>query len=367
MRPIKFALLFTGLAAVFSPSAMAENTVQLSQEQIKNLGVSLGKPSAASQVPVLYAPAQVVIPPTQEYIVSASQAGLITKLNAAIGDNVKKGEVLAQINSPALVDLQSQYLKAGSMLRLATATYNRDKKLVKDGVISNRREQETLSQYNAALLTANEAKQLLQIAGMSNDDINRLSSSQRLNSQLNVHAPITGVVIERMAVAGTRIDNLAPLYRIANLDELWLDINIPQERINDIKIGDKVVIENTPVTAEIHLLGRNVNPETQTLLARAVIKGAPATVRAGQRINIQIIQPSSQTLFTLPNAAIAQNEGKSYIFIRTTSGFDVREIKVVGKQGEESIISGDLTGAEDIAIQGAVALKANWLGLGSGE
>jgi cobalt-zinc-cadmium efflux system membrane fusion protein len=42
-------------------------------------------------------------------------------------------------------------------------------------------------------------------------------------------------------------------------------------------------------------------------------------------------------------------------------------VKVLGKQGDESIISGNFTGSEQLAIQGAVALKANWLGLGSGE
>ncbi|MGZ8135847.1 MAG: efflux RND transporter periplasmic adaptor subunit [Methylococcaceae bacterium] len=363
--------LFLGfISCSFAESS--ENTVQLSEEHIKNLGVTLGKPVAVSQIPLLVAPAKVVIPPSQEYIVSASQSGLITRLTAAVADTVKKGGLLAQINSPDLLELQGQYLKAGSVLQLAATAYSRDKKLLKDGVIANKREQETLSQYNAAVLDVNQAKQLLAIAGMSDADITRLNNSHRLNSQLNVYAPISGVIIERMAVAGTRVDSLAPLYRLANLDQLWLDINIPQERINDIKVGDKALIENTPVSAEIKLLGENVDPENQTLLARAVIKSSKdilkaAAIRAGQKINVQIIQASNQAVFSIPNTAIAQNEGKSFIFIRNPSGFAVSQISIIGKQGETSIIKSDLTGDEDIAIKGAVALKANWLGLGSDE
>lgn len=68
----------------------------------------------------------------------------------------------------------------------------------------------------------------------------------------------------------------------------------------------------------------------------------------------------------MPNTAIAQNEGKSYVFVRNKEGFAVTPVMVIGKQGEESIISGELS-ANDDAIQGAVALKANWLGLGSEE
>ncbi len=173
--------------------------------------------------------------------------------------------------------------------------------------------------------------------------------------------------MERMAVAGTRIDILAPIYRIANLSELWLEINIPHERIGSIKVGDQVLVENTPISAEIILLGQSVNPENQTILARATIKDNQSAVRVGQTLNTRIIQSSEHAAFKIPNSAIAQNEGKSFIFIRNRDGFKVSPITVIGKQGEESIISGDLTGDEDIAIKGAVALKANWLGLGSDE
>ena len=374
MKTYQLLLLlnFAG-AMLFCPQVSAENTIQISQKYFDNLGVTLGKLEPAKQVPVLTAPAKVVIPPAQEYVVSASQAGLITQLNAAIGDKVKKGEVLAQLNSPDLLTLQREYLKAVSVLQLASNTYQRDKKLMEDGVIADRRWQETRNQYQSFASEANEHRQLLEIAGMTANDIDRLGKTHRLNSQLNVHSPISGVVIERMSVAGTRIDILAPIYRIANLNELWLEINIPHERIGSIKVGDQVVVENTPISAEITLLGQSVNPENQTILARAVIVpkqglgSEQSAVRVGQTINTRIIKSIENSAFKVPNAAIAQNEGKAFIFIRDQNGFKVTPITVIGKQGEESIISGDLTGDEDIAIKGAVALKANWLGLGSAE
>ena len=369
MKANQFLLLlnFAGCVMLFCPPVLAGNTVQLSEDHFNNLGVILGKLEPAKQIPVLTAPAKVVIPPTQEYIVTASQTGLITKLNVAIGDKVKKGDILAQLNSSDLLTLQREYLKARSVLQLATDTYKRDKKLMEEGVIADRRWQETRNQYQSLASEANEQRQLLEIAGMTADDLNRLEKTHRLNSQLNVHSPISGVVIERIAVAGTRIDILAPIYHIANLDELWLEINIPHERIGSIKVGDQVLVENTPVSAEIILLGQSVNPENQTLLARAKIMSNKNALRVGQNINTRIIQSNETTAFKVPNTAIAQNEGKSFIFVRSQDGFNVSQVTVLGKQGEESIISGDLTGDEDIAIKGAVALKANWLGLGSTE
>jgi cobalt-zinc-cadmium efflux system membrane fusion protein len=347
------------LALLSSPAFAVEQDVSLSAEHIDRLGIVQGKLVRATEIPVLFAPAKVLIPPNNEYVVSASQAGIINQLNAALGDEVKKGDGLAQIDSPNLLSLQSNYLKANSAMQLANSAYQRDKTLAHEGIIANRRVQETQSQFNAANLDVQEAKRLLEISGGS--------VSGQLNSRLIIRSPISGVVIERMAVAGTRIDSLTPLYRVADLHTLWLEIAIPQERIADVKVGDSVDIENTSFNAEISLLGQSVNAENQTILARAVIKNAPKQIRAGQKLNVQIKQVSKQIVFKVPNTAIAQNDGKAFLFVRSQTGFDAKPITIVGKQDEESIISGTFTGDETIAIKGAAVLKANWLGVGSAE
>lgn len=350
---------FLFLFLISSVAFAAEQTVQLTPAQMEKLGIVQGNLTRISEIPVLYAPATVLIPPNNEYVVSATQTGIISQLNASLGDEVKKGDLLAQINSPNLLSLQSNYLKAASALQLANSAYQRDKSLAKDGIIANRRVQETQSAFNAATLETQEAKRLLEIAGGS--------ANGQLNSQLSIRSPISGVVIERMVSAGTRIDELTPLYRVANLQTLWLEIAIPQERVSEIKIGDLVAIDNTPLKAVISLIGQNVNLENQTVLARAVIKNAGEKIRAGQKLNVQISQNSSKNVFKVPNTAIAQNDGKAFVFLKNSSGFIVKPVTQISKKDDETIISGDLLGDETIALKGAAILKANWLGLGSSE
>ncbi len=348
----------------FSKLLAAENQISLTQDQLNNLGIKLGSLQQVQQIPLLYAPAKIVIPPDREYVVSASQAGLISTLNASTGDSVAKGQILAVINSPDLLNLQRQFLKAKNDLKLALTNYQRDKKLFNEGVISDRRWQETQARYNGYANETNEAQQLLEIAGVSPQDIKKLSETRQLSSQLTIHSPIDGVVLDRLVVAGQRIHILEPLYRIANLETLWVDINIPQEKIGSIKIGDLVLINNSTARARIILIGQNVNPQNQTVLARAVIEGRHATIRAGQTVNTQIIQTSSKPVFKVSNTAVAQSEGRFYIFIRTESGFSVQPVQILGKEGNNSIISGELEKGRQIAVKGAVALKAKWMGLG---
>lgn len=359
--------LFFALVLISNIANAEGDSFKLSAEQLDSLGVKLGNALAIKQVPLLYASAHVVIPPAQEYIISAAQAGLISKLNVTVGDEVNLGDVLAQINSPDLLTLQRQFLKAKSEQNLAWAVYQRDKKLQEEGVISARRWQETSSRYRSFKAVANEAGQLLEIAGMSNQSIDQLRKTGRLSSSLYVSAPINGVVLERMVVAGERVDILAPLYRIANLEQLWLELNIPQQHLAKIKVGDQVMIENTNVTAKISLLGQSVDPNNQTLLARAIIENSQNEVRAGQSVNIKVIQNSQFDAYQVPNAAVAQKEGASFIFKRTQQGFQVLPVKVIGKEGVKSIIRGKINADDSIAISGAVALKANWMGLGSDE
>lgn len=367
-------------AALFSPLAVwgLDMHVRLAPALSQNLGITVGKLSPANEIPLLSAPAKVVVPSAQEYIVSAPQAGLVSRLFVGAGDAVRQGQTIAELNSADLLSLQRLYLKAVSDLNLATLARERDQKLFTDGVVPERRWQETHSVYLAAASEASERRQLLEIAGMSSADIERLKTTRQLSGVLPIHAPITGVVLDKMAVAGARVDSLTPLYRIANLAELWLEINIPQERITQVRLGDQIRVETSvgnrstadsaaPILAHITLLGQAVNPENQTVLARALIKGAQNRVRPGQRVNIQLVQPHPKSAYAVPNSALAQHEGKTYVFVQTADGFDLCPVTVIGKEERGSVISGPLTGTETIAIQGAVALKANWLGLGSGE
>ena len=363
---IRIAIILTQFFLA-SVNAAENEEIEISKAQLFNLGVKLGQLESVNNIPLLYAPATVTIPPGEEYIISAAQAGLVSQLNVAIGDPVAKDQILALIKSPELLALQQQFLKASSGRRLAKAGFDRDKNLLAEGVISERRWQETRAGYYGFVSEVNELTQLLEISGLSKTDIRQLAITRKLSSQLKVRTPISGVVLERKVVAGERIDRLAPLYRIANLKTLWLDIQIPQEQIGHLKIGDKVLINNSAVTAKITLLGQSVNSENQAILARAVIDKDKPEIRVGQTVTVQIIQSSNKSVYKIPNAGIAQNEGQYYIFIRNDQGFLVKNIAIIGKESSHSIITGELSGQEQIAIRGAVALKANWLGLGADE
>lgn len=344
-----------------------ENQINLSSIQQYNLGIKVGALKKIENIPLLNAPAKVTIPPNQEYIVSTLQAGLVSQLKKTVGDYVKKNQLLAQIDSYELLALQKHYLHASSAKQLAWASLQRDQKLLEGGIIARKRLQETRTRYNGTTIDVNASKQLLTIAGMSSKAIKTLTTSQQLNSKSNIYAPITGVILEKMAVVGQHIDRLAPLYRVANLTKLWLEINIPQEQISLVKVGDQVSIDNSLAHAQISLLTESVNIKNQSVLVKAMIQNKNSSLRVGQRVNVSINHSHKQIAFEVPNVAIAQSGGVAYIFVQTKQGFLVKPVKIIAKKNKYSVIISNLIGTEQIALRGAVALKASWLGLGSGD
>ncbi|MCK5667022.1 MAG: efflux RND transporter periplasmic adaptor subunit [Thiotrichaceae bacterium] len=362
MRVIVIVLICLNSIQLF-----ANQKIKLSETQLYNLGIKLGKAEVISSVPLMDAPAKVTIPPANEYIVSTSHAGLVNEILVTVGDEVEKGQLLAIINSPDLLTLQQHHLQSVNELKLARTDFLRDQKLYKEGVIADRRWLKTQANYHVFVSHLNETRQLLSIAGLSKQDIKQLEKKHILNSQLSVVAPISGVILARYMTTGERVDALAPLFQVANLNKLWLDISIPQQRINLVRLGDKVAVQGMNVTARIFLLGKNVDYENQTVLVRAEIDSGLESIRPGQTVNAQISQSSTNAMFKVPNSALAQYLGVNYVFLRTKTGFMAQPVQVLGREARKTIITGEIQKNSEIALRGAVALKANFLGLGGDE
>ena len=114
--------------------------INLSAEQVKRLGVAtkeLGSLRAAATA--LELPAQVVVPPGQLAVLAAPLPALVTRVHVAYGEQVRAGQILAELQGPALLEAQSAYAQAQSQAVLASENRQRDENLLADGIISQSR------------------------------------------------------------------------------------------------------------------------------------------------------------------------------------------------------------------------------------
>jgi RND family efflux transporter MFP subunit len=366
--------------------AAAGNDVSMTAKQSQSLGIEtapLAAPSAASGSGL---PAQVVIPNQQLRVISSPLPGMVESVEVAVNQTVKKGQTLARLQSPALAELQRDFLQAALQSQLAQNTLSRDEKLFKDGIVAESRYLASRSNATVLAASANEKRQALRLAGMGDEALRKLQAGQAIGSALEVASPIEGVVMEQMLSPGQRVEVAAPLFKVARLSPLWLEIQVPLAQAATLQPGASVRVQpplssnslpggerdmgslrDTRIMGKVTSIGRGVAEASQTVLVRAEIGEGAANLRPGQFVEAIVGSAVGAKQWSVPNAALVRAENQVYVFTQSTSGYRLQPVQLLGQTAAAATIGGNLRGDERVVVKGAVALKAAWQGLGGGE
>jgi len=361
-KNLLFSLLVSLSCAAF---AYGKDGLTVSTVEFDRLGVELIHPQRVSQVEIGSGPAEVVIPPAQEAIVGATVSGVLSRLLVAEGDSVEEGQAMAEIQSPALLALQREYVDALTVAELAQIQLQRDRGLHEDGVIAERRLQETGAAARAAAVAMDQSRQQLRLTGMSEGQVAKLAEAQQLSSTLTLHAPFDAIVAAQLSALGAQVDTLEPVYRVADVTRLWLEVHVPPERVERIDVGMFIAVSarDREIRATVTHVGQVVETASQTVLVRAVIDNEELLLRAGQFLSARIfaLTTDERRVFTVPNAAVARNGNEPFVFVRTEDGFGVHAIEILADDGLLTYVSSDIEAAYEVAVSGVAALKLIWL------
>jgi RND family efflux transporter MFP subunit len=357
-----FLVLISTLVFIGGNAQAADVVMSLTQQ--KSLGVVVAPISKNTLLSSRRFPAEIVIPVGQERVVSAPQSGLLDQMHVAAGQTVKKGQVMAHLISPDLLGLQRDYLQALTQKKLSAKALARDTELLKDGIIAQRRYLETESAHDEASANLAQRKQALKLAGVSDGVIAKLSPSAGMASGLSMVAPISGQVLEQMATTGQRVDMATPLYRIAKLSPLWLEIHAPLEGLPFVKEGMQVQVPKLQASGHLIAVIRSVNKADQTLHLRAEITKGAEKLSPGQFVEAEINLGDQSKHFSVPKSALARQGSNAVVFVQTQTGFRPTKVTVISEQGDEAVVDASFIGVEKIAVTGISAIKGTWLGLG---
>jgi RND family efflux transporter MFP subunit len=363
---MKVIYLYLLAALCFYQSVFAADELTLNGNQKQTLGITTAPLPPKQQGELSGMPAQVVIPGNQLFTISTPLAAMVEQTLVGVGDAVSKGQLLATLQSPALAEAQRGLLQASTQSQLAMDNLSRDEKLWQDGIISESRYRATQSQYREASASLAERKQMLKLSGMSDNAISQLQSGNNLNSLLSVTSPIDGVILEKNASSGQRLDAAVSLFKVARLDPLALEIQAPLSSTHGLKVGAAVSVPAYGATGRLTAIGRSLSGGNQTILLRALIHKGAESLRPGQFVEASIgTNADNGTQWNVPNGALARINGKSLIFVETAKGFRSETVNVLHEGAQYSLVSGKFKGDEKIAVQGVSALKAQIMGIGA--
>ncbi len=355
------ALCAFALAALAAQAADRPAKFAVASGQLQALGIQTAPLQNQTESVRTSYPAQVVIPPNAEQVVSSPVTGLVSQLLVQPNQMVRAGAPLIRIASPELGQLQLQLLQATARATLARQAAQREQALFDEGIIPQRRVQEAQAALMEGEATLNQARAALRLSGMPAAMIQRIAASGKPQDSITLAATQGGIVTEIAVKPGQRVEAATALLRIAQTDSLWLDIQLPVSESASWPVGTKLKIQGLSVTARILSASQTVSSSSQTVMLRAAIEGKTGQVRPGEFVTVELPVAATQDSWDVPLSAVAHDGDQAYLFVRAADGFEARPVKVVVSAGQRVRVQGPLKAGEQIAVGGVVALKGAWL------
>lgn len=344
--------------------SLAQDEVKLSDAQARNLGVRVTRPIASRTDLTLPYPVQIVIPTQQLWVVSAPVAGMVANLLVGRGDRVTAGQPVVTLESPSFVSQQRDYLHAIAQERLATQQLNRNVDLFEGKAVPQRVLEASQAEARQAALVVAERRQMLHLSGMSDDAIARLSQDAAISGTLTVNAPQTASVVEIAVAPGQRLEQSAPLVKLARLSPLWAEIAVPAANIRAIRTGAKVEIEGYATPGKVVLVSETIDAATQTILVRAEVPN-DGELHPGQTTAARIgFLSAGESAFEIPYSGLIRRGEQASVFVAFDGGFRLVPVKLLAEDQDHVVVSGPITDRDSIAIGGISALRGILSGLG---
>ena len=346
--------------------------VTLSAAAVETAGIAVVPVDRRTLVPVIQVTGTLSYDERRMAIATARIGGRITRVVADYGQAVSAGDPLAWIDSPELGAAEAEYLRTASMLRLRRLEYERAELLLQGQAISRGELLRREADLRAAEAGLQMAEQKLHILGLSQIDIEALSSDRvEAGHAYPVRASIDGRVTERNAVPGRVVSANDELFTVAELDSLWLFLQVFEKDLHAVHEGAAVSLtcESHPedrFRGTIDFVGQVLDPHSRTVRARAVIDNPDAELKPGMFVYASIEERTGEqaesSRLVVPVVAVASLEGQNVVFVGSGEHtFEIRPVVLGKSSGDWIEVRSGLTEGELITVSGVFTLKSEAL------
>ena len=336
--------------------------VQLAPQTRHEFGIEVGEAAPGKLAEYARLPGEVVIDPDRLVHVVPRISGVAQQVKKKLGDMVKADDVLAVLESRELAEVKSAYLIARERVRLAETTYDREEKLWRE-TISSEREYLAARQNLAELrIEMQAAEQKLQALGFSNEYLQSLSFDEDEHfTHYEIRAPFDGTVIEKHISLGELLKDDAEAFVIADLRSVWVNLTVYQKDLNTVQLEQdvEVMIEDRPaVSGTISYISPVVDEATRTGIARLILDNTEGHWRPGSFVAGMVAVDSRSVELLVTRSALQTIDGQTVVFVETADGFEPHSVRI-GRSNEvyAEIVHGLVPGQRYV-VRGGFTLKA---------
>lgn len=299
-------------------------------------------------------------------VVFSHYQGRIIEAGPNVGDAVEKDQFLFSMSSPDLLSAEANLIAVAGTNVLHTRNLERAKSLVKIGGISQQAADQVISDQQTAEGAIRIARDNVRIFGKTDDEINKIITDRRADSQLVVKSPISGYVTARAAAPGLYVQpGVAPApYTVADTSTMWMVANVVENDAPLLRVGQEVTatvaaFPDRPFRGKIIVLGASIDPNTRRVFARCEIDDPEHLLRAGMFANFIIrIGDPIRALSVHQNGVVREGDGSNSAWVtKDRKHFSQRTVKVGQRQGDYVQIVSGIEPGELVVTDGAVFLS----------
>ncbi|WP_343557725.1 efflux RND transporter periplasmic adaptor subunit [Sphingobacterium sp.] len=289
----------------------------LSAAQIKAVGIVFGGIEEKELTATIKANGLLSVPNNNKANATALYGGVVKTLNVQLGDNVRKGQVIATIINPQFVQLQEEYVSLASKITLAEQEMARQQELNEGNAGARKNLQAATADFNSLRARKASLQQQIQLMGINPNSVN-LSN---MRTSLTVTSPINGTVSSVFAKIGSYVDVSSPVIEIVDNSLLHLDLQVFEKDLPLVKVGQLINFQltNNPdktYTAKVFTIGSSFENDSKTIAVHSTVVGSKVGLIDGMNITGMIGINNVRTP-AVPNDAIVEADGKYYIFVET--------------------------------------------------
>ena len=342
-----------------------DDKIAVPDEQVKSSGITILTAGPSKISTAITLPGEIHFNEDKTAHVVPRLAGVVESVRASLGQNVRKGEVLAVIASTGLSEQRSELLTAQKKLALARTTFDREKKLWQDKVSAEQDYLQARQTMAEAEIALQNAQQKLHALGASTTAVGALN-------RYELRAPFDGTIVEKHLSLGESVKEDTNIFTISDLSTVWAEVAVPATDLNSVRVGRKVTVKassfDAKVAGTIAYVGSLLGEQTRTAKARVLLANPNSSWRPGLFVNVDVDVASNQTdvPVAISTDAVQSVADKPTIFIRVPGGFVAQPVMLGRSDGKTVEVVKGLNAGSQYAATGSFVIKAE-LGKSSAE
>ncbi|MCB9462141.1 MAG: efflux RND transporter periplasmic adaptor subunit [Candidatus Eisenbacteria bacterium] len=284
--------------------------------------------------------------------------GILEEYRVRQGQQVRKGDVLAALESAEIADARGDLRSARTRMGVARDQVAREQRLHDQGVSPLRTLQLAQQELAEAEAEAEMAASVLRMIG---------AAESGANGRFEIRAPIDGVVVERLGSVGEMLRADEAIFQILDPSVLWADIDVPELHASGVREGQSVELEVDGVgdrifRGRIDYVAPVVDPRTRTVRARAVIENRDGALRANTYARVRIVVPADQSGVLIPRNAVQDTRGVQLVFVPVGPGeYETRRVRTAVSDGERLPVLSGIDAGEEVVTTGSFLLMTETL------